>query len=863
MNDILTNFLSSNSFIPHGHCYLWKPDLVGLHLVSDSLIAIAYYSIPLTLLYFVRKREDLPFSWIFLLFASFIVACGTTHLLEVWTLWHPMYWLSGTVKAATALVSMVTAYQMIPLMPKVLALPSPAQLEQANQDLQSQIQQRLKVEAELYQSQTQLEQRVQERTAELVQANEQLQQEIRDRRRIEAELREREHRFSTLFNGMEDWVLVYPITPEQQPGHFIEVNEQACRRLGYTRQELLSLSVLDIIDGSSAVQPEVNIDRILAEQQIVVESLHHTRSGQQIPVEVSATLFNLNGVPTVQAICRDITERKQTEAAIAALNRDLQNRIDELQTLFEVIPIGILMSNDPEFRQVRANPAFAQILGTVASGNASMTPSTEVGQPSYRIFQDGKELAPDETPLRRAAIHGEEIVGAEVDILRQDGVRFNLYGYTAPLFDSQGKPRGAVGAFLDITERKKAEAERERLLEREQATREQAEAANRIKDEFLAVLSHELRTPLNPILGWARLLKTGRVDGQKMAIAIETIERNAQLQTQLIEDLLDISRILQGKLVLNIAPVNLATIIESAKETVRLTAESKSIVIRTELTTTSQPMMGDPNRLQQVIWNLLSNAVKFTPTAGQIQIKLEYEDSYAQITVRDTGKGISPDFLPFVFDTFRQADGTTTRKFGGLGLGLAIVRQIVELHGGTVSADSSGEGNGATFVVRLPMSKTVLSIAQTIAPQPQNQDLQGINILIVDDEVDTRELLTFILEQYGATITSVGSAETALASLIQNPPSIVLSDIGMPDMDGYMFMRQVRTLPPEQGGQIPAIALTAYAGEYDQQQAFAAGFQQHISKPVEPEELVQAIVCLVKTAELPAHPPSCQRPVGT
>jgi PAS domain S-box-containing protein len=856
MNDILTNFLSSNSFIPHGHCYLWKPDLVGLHLVSDSLIAIAYYSIPLTLLYFVRKREDLPFSWIFLLFATFIVACGTTHMLEVWTLWHPVYWLSGTVKAATALVSVVTAYQLIPLMPKVLALPSPAQLEQANQDLQSQIQQRLKIEAELYQSQTQLEQRVQERTAELVQANEQLQQEIRDRRRIEAELREREHRFSTLFNGMEDWVLVYPITPEQRPGHFIEVNEQACRRLGYTRQELLSLSVLDII-AASALQPEVNIERILAEQQIVVESMHHTKLGQQIPVEVSATLFNLNGVPTVQAICRDITERKQTEAAIAALNRDLQNRIDELQTLFEVIPIGILMSNDPEFRQVRANPAFAEILGTGASGNASMTPSTELSPPPYRIFKDGKELAPDETPLRQSAIYGMETAGAEVDILREDGVRFNLYGYTAPLFDSQGKPRGAVGAFLDITERKKAEAERERLLEREQAAREQAEAANRIKDEFLAVLSHELRTPLNPILGWARLLKKGRVDGQKVAIAIETIERNAQLQTQLIEDLLDISRILQGKLILNIAPVNLATIIEAAKETVRLAAESKSITIQTELATTNQPMMGDPNRLQQVIWNLLSNAVKFTSVGGQIQIQLEYETSLAQITVQDTGKGISPDFLPFVFDTFRQADGTTTRKFGGLGLGLAIVRQIVELHGGTVSADSSGEGNGATFVVRLPMSKTVLSVAETIAPPPQSQDLQGINILIVDDEADTRELLTFILEQYGATITSVGSAEAALASLIQAPPDIVLSDIGMPDMDGYMFMRQVRNLAPEKGGHIPAIALTAYAGEYNQQQAFAAGFQQHISKPVEPEELVQAIVCLVKSADLPVHTPSC------
>ena len=845
MNDILSNFFVAGPFIPHGHCYLWKPSLVWLHLISDSLIAVAYYSIPLTLFYFVRKRQDLPFSWIFLLFATFIVSCGTTHILEIWTLWHPTYWLSGTVKAATAIVSLITAYVLIPLVPQALALPSPAQLEQANQALQTQMQQRSHIERKLRLSQNELEQRVQERTAALSQANEQLQQEISDRTAIEAELREREERFSTLFNGMEDWVLVYHLNPDHQPGQLIEVNEQACQRLGYTRQELLSMSVLDLVASAQTV-PQTNVERLLVEKHIVVESLHQTKTGQQMPVEVSATLFTLNGLPTVQAICRDITERKQTEAAIAFLNRDLQNRVDELQTLFEVIPVGIAMSDDLEFQQIRTNPEFARILGTAPDSNASWTPPSGSTMPTYKIFQHGKELTPAETPLRYAGLHGVSLQGVEIDVLRGDGTLLNLYGYASPLRDEQGQPRGSVGAFLDITDRKRTEAEREQLLERERVAREQAEAANRIKDEFLAVLSHELRTPLNPIVGWIQLLRKGTLDQQTAAIAMETIERNAKLQTQLIEDLLDISRILQGKLTLKLEAVDLAATIEAAQETVRLAAEAKSITLQTALEPTTRSLLGDANRLQQVVWNLLSNAVKFTPPEGQVQIVLTYSATEAQITVCDTGKGISPEFIPFVFDTFRQADGTITRTFGGLGLGLAIVRQIVELHGGTVVASSAGEGSGATFVVRLPLRSTVLPVSQSCESVAQLLSLQGVRVLVVDDEVDTQALLTFILEQAGAHVTAVASAAAALETLPKSIPDVLLSDIGMAEMNGYSLMRQIRSLKPEQGGDIPAIALTAYAGEFDQQQALEAGFQQHLSKPVEPEALVKAIVQLLK-----------------
>ncbi|OUL35138.1 hypothetical protein BV372_11985 [Nostoc sp. T09] len=789
------------------------------------------------------------------------------------------------------------------------------------------------------------------------------------------------------------------------------------------------------------------------------------------------------------------------EVAIASLNRDLK-------TLFELIPIGILVAQDPEFRQVKANPAFAQILGISSEDNISYTP-VDAPRPSYKILRDGKELTPNEFPLRYAAIHKVEIKGTEVDIVRGDGTVFNLFGYAAPLLDEQGKARGSVAAFLnisdrkqieertrqlmtqiqnqanvlhailcasvdhiyifdrlgryqyvsdggatvmgmkpedfvgktwrelglapevietmnrldaqreavmangqpltaeadylaadgvhyyeyilaplqssnqtiegviavsrditdrkrteqalrdseqrlrlaqraakigtwewnlktgevswsegiwdilglersiedpsakawvdfihpddrqrtlqtvenlfaqgeeyydefriirndgtvvwlsskgritrgvdgqverflgvniDISDRKRSEAEREQLLIREQAAREAAEAANRIKDEFLAVLSHELRTPLNPILGWTQLLRAGKLDEAKKAIALETIERNAKLQTQLIGDLLDISRILQGKLTLNICPVDLAATIEAAKETVRLAAEAKSIQIQTEIVSTVKPFMGDASRLQQVVWNLLSNAVKFTPIGGQVKIKLESVGTDAQIQVSDSGKGISPEFLPYVFETFRQADSATTRQFGGLGLGLAIVRHIVEMHGGRVCADSPGEGQGATFTVKLPL---MLATAKEQPQEPQREnrlDLSRVRVLVVDDETDTRELLVFIIQQYGAEVTAASSAREAFKELKQFQPNVLVCDIAMPEIDGYTLIRQVRACPSEQSKQIPAIALTAFAGEFNQQQALAAGFQKHLAKPVEADQLVQAIASLV------------------
>ncbi|OKH39875.1 hypothetical protein NIES2101_35355 [Calothrix sp. HK-06] len=399
----------------------------------------------------------------------------------------------------------------------------------------------------------------------------------------------------------------------------------------------------------------------------------------------------------------------------------------------------------------------------------------------------------------------------------------------------------------DITERKIAEQEREQILQREKAAREEAERANRVKDEFLAVLSHELRTPLNPILGWVKLLKTGRCDATRIQQALDVIERNTQLQTQLIEDLLDISCILQGKLTLETAPVNFNNVITAAIDAVRLAVDAKSIDLQLDLPSSTIQVMGDATRLQQVVWNLLTNAVKFTPQNGQIKIGLSTENSNQEVcfTASDTGKGINPKFLPYVFEYFYQEDSSTTRKFGGLGLGLAIAKQIVELHGGIISADSLGEGHGTTFTVKLPLKQQITKEAYfDSASYITGSILSGLNILVVDDEIDSLEYLAFTLEQNGAKVTSTSQASQALQKLSQSNYDLLISDIGMPEMDGYELIRQLQTFTLQKHTPPKAIALTAYAGEEDQHQAIKSGFQMHLSKPIEPDTLINAIIKL-------------------
>lgn len=408
----------------------------------------------------------------------------------------------------------------------------------------------------------------------------------------------------------------------------------------------------------------------------------------------------------------------------------------------------------------------------------------------------------------------------------------------------------------EIAERKRAEKERAELLAREQEARRAAEEANRLKDEFLAMVSHELRTPLTAILGWAHMLHSGQLDEAGVRRALETIERNAKVQAQVIEDLLDISRIMSGKLHLDVRAVKPRAVIEAAVDAMRLAAEAKNIRLQVITDPNDEPIAGDPDRLQQVVWNLLSNAIKFTPKGGRVEVRLEHGDTHISLIVKDTGQGIKPDFLPYVFDRFRQADSTITRKHRGLGLGLAIVRHLVELHGGSVAVESPGEGQGSTFTITLPVRPARMETQEPTSVRPTGGEirfncpasLRGLRILIVDDEMDTLDFTATVLEKCDAQVAIASSAAEALETLKRWRPDALVSDISMPGGDGYELISKVRALAPEQGGRVPAIALTAYVRVEDRLRALSAGYQMHVPKPIEPGELVMVIASLLGRA---------------
>ncbi|AFZ33180.1 PAS/PAC sensor hybrid histidine kinase [Gloeocapsa sp. PCC 7428] len=601
--------------------------------------------------------------------------------------------------------------------------------------------------------------------------------------------------------------------------YYTYVNRRTLETSGMCWEDFMGKTLWDVFPDLVDTQFHAELQRAVTEQTPVQFEFYYPKWQRWFENRVYPSA---NGV---SIFTTEITDRKQAEAAL----RESEVRFRQMaETIHDVFWLWNIQEN----RHLYISPAYERIWG----------------RDRESIYQDPQQwietIHPEDRPqVKNAAAQCLQngYFEQEYRVVRPDGSICWVSDRGFVIDDDNGEPYRVAGVAQDITERKQVEQEREYLLAREQAARESAETANRIKDEFLAVLSHELRSPLNPILGWVKLLQSRKFDEQATAKALATIERNAKLQTQLIEDLLDVSRILRGKMVLNVTSVNLVSVIDAALETVRVAAAAKDIRIQKEFSSEIL-VAGDSSRLQQIVWNLLSNAVKFTPTGGCIEVQLQQVGTHAQIQVKDTGKGIHPDFLPYVFEYFRQEDGTTTRKFGGLGLGLAIVRQITELHGGSVKAESLGEGQGATFTVQLPLLQTAQEVNESDAIRSSCiLQLQGVRVLVVDDEVDMQELVLAILEQYGAEVCVAASAAEALLLLNSFQPDILISDIGMPDVDGYMLMRQIR-----QRSRVPAIALTAYAGEYDQQQALAAGFQNHLAKPVEPEKLVQAIAQFIK-----------------
>lgn len=669
------------------------------------------------------------------------------------------------------------------------------------------------------------------------------------RKRTEKALRESEERFSKAFHSSPQPMSVTTL----EEGLYLDVNDRFLEVSGYTREEVIGRRSLELnIWESSAARDELTTPLMEGRTVRDWETKFGTKQGEFRVFLSSAELIELGGRHCILVASSDITERKRAEQAL----RESEERAR--RALVEQMLAGVIEC-DTAGKFILVNQRFCEIVGYTEAELLEMQVADLTHEhDSARISE-----------LYRLLVETGAGYVTEKRCLHKDGSEVWVHSHVSPIRNAQGAVEKAVAVVIDITERKRAERERERLLKQEKEARAEAQAANQSKDEFLAVVSHELRSPLNSILGYARLLRAGMADTAQIQRTVEIIERNGKMQLRLIEDLLDSARVISGKLELDVKPVSLAGVITTALDVVRPAAQAKGIELISDLEPQSGFITGDPDRLQQVVWNLLSNAIKFTPRQGRVELRMENADHHVRLTVSDTGKGIEPEFLPFVFDRFRQSDSSSARRFGGLGLGLSLARQLVELHGGMVEAASDGPGRGAVFTVTLPQ---FAAPAESFIPEPhrarpardvrtegaiplhQAPSLAGVRVLAVDDQEEARALLTATLSECGAQVMAVSSGVEALAILADPPdgerPDVLILDIAMPDEDGYQALERVRSLEAERGieqsAQIPAIALTAHARSEDRMKAFAAGFRMHVAKPVEPAELAVVIASLVE-----------------
>ena len=695
-------------------------------------------------------------------------------------------------------------------------------------------------------------------------------------------LRESEQRLRAMFAQAAVGIAI-----SELDGRLAETNRKFLRILGYEEAELNGITAYQISHPEDVAITRANVARLLAGEipDYSYEKRYIRKDGRTVWTLTSVALLrDPEGRPRqFIGVIEDITPLKETQEALREESRilELLNRT------------GAAIGSEVDLQAIvqRVTDAATQISGArfgaffyklQGKAGESYQLSALSGAPREAFEKFG---LPRNTPVFATTFSG-------VGVVRSDDIAKDpRYGTMAP---HRGMPQGHLpvcsylavpvvsrsgtvlgglffghperAVFTERTERLvvgiAAQAaiaidnarlfeEREHLLERERTARTAAEKMSELKDEFLATLSHELRTPLGAILGWAQVIRSRPMGIDELRRAVEVIERNARAQTRLIEDLLDMSRITSGQIRLDVQPVQPASFIEAALETVRPAAEAKGIRLEKVLDPNAGPISGDPGRLQQVIWNLLSNAIKFTEKDGKVQVVLERVNSHIEISVADTGIGIRPEFLPHVFDRFRQADGSTTRRHAGLGLGLAIARHLTELHGGAIWAKSAGEGRGATFTIHLPLIAVHRGAAidervhpATSPPSPLAiafPNLTGLTVLAVDDERDARDLIRRLLEECGARVLTAGSAEEAIPLVERHRPQLLLSDIGMPNADGFDLLRRVRALGPDRGGDIPAIALTAFARAEDRTKVLRAGFRMHVSKPVEAAELCAAI----------------------
>jgi PAS domain S-box-containing protein len=663
------------------------------------------------------------------------------------------------------------------------------------------------------------------------------QRDVTEPRRVEEELQRREEEFRSLFDLSA--IGMARVSPE---GKYLRVNRKYCQMLGYSEQELLHCTLYDVTHPDDREVSAARLDASFTgePEEYSIEKRYVRKDGAIIWALINWTIVrDAEGCPLHSvANIQDITERKLAEEALRVSEErlDLAQRAGHIGTFDWDIPANKLVWTEK----------LKTLFGLSPDGFGGT-------YESWRQLMHQEDLLACEASIRKALEKKLPQWQMEFRIVRADTGQVRWIEARSRIFyDEQGAPLRIIGTNMDITDRKQAEAEREELLAREQAAREAAEALTRAKDEFLALVSHELRSPLNAMLGYAVLLRHGGLDTKEVRHAAEVIERSGKAQAQLIDDLLDTARIISGKLRLELGPVNLVSVIEQAAQTIHPAADAKEISLETNLPSEIGQITGDPVRLQQVVWNLLSNAVKFTPQGGRVEARLERIDPHICIIVSDTGKGISPDFLPYVFDRFRQSDASSVRRHGGLGLGLSLVKYLVELHGGTIEAASAGEGQGATFKVTLPVRAIATPLGEAEGAPVSgkvSKELTGVRALVVDDEDDARELLDLALSQYGADVVAVSSAAEAYTLITATPPQerpdVMVADIGMPDEDGYSLIRRVREWERARGAYIPAVALTAYGRVEDRIHALKAGFQMHVAKPVDPDELAIAIQSLI------------------
>jgi PAS domain S-box-containing protein len=657
-------------------------------------------------------------------------------------------------------------------------------------------------------------------------------------------------------------------------GTVLRVNQAELDMLGYTREEYVGHSITEFHVDQNAIRDILS--RLQAGEVLQnYEARLRCKDGGIRFVRINSSVYREDGqFVHTRCFTRDITERKRTESRLA-LQYAVTNILSESPDLIhgaEKILRAVCESLDWEVGVLWNVDTKAGVLRSVEICHATSMPTPEfdevtrnttfrkgVGLPG-RIWESGEpvwvdNVVKDPTFPRAPVALREGLRGAFGFPILSGSEVWGIIEFFSPEIkepdDALIKLTAGIGGQIgQFTQRKRAEEDRAELLSRERAARADAEKANRLKDEFLATLSHELRTPLNAVIGWSRMLGSGRLDRESSKHALEVVERNAWAQKQIIEDILDVSRVITGKLQLNRGPVDLVTVVDAALDAVRPAMEAKEIRIETIIDASLRMISGDPDRLQQVVWNILSNAAKFTPSGGSVEISVSESAAHVVIQVKDSGPGIEPSFLPHVFERFRQADGSTTRTHGGLGLGLAIVRHLVELHGGTIGVVNREDGLGAIFTIRLPLPSgelrsEMLPVASFPSRESQPQpNLDALKILIVDDETDALDLISVELAQHGAKVTSVTNAEDALKALGQETFDVLISDIGMPKMDGYELIQRLRQQEEGTDKRIPAVALTAYARVQDRMQAIMAGFNTHVAKPVEANELVTVVASL-------------------